>query len=95
MTKNADEHEAYERGRRDEREACAALADAFADENLRMAQDTILIDPVLAAHRQGTKLASLAEADWNRAKDLMVEGCVHSSMFHAAQNIAQAIRGRK
>lgn len=89
------DREAYERGRKDEREACAALADAFADENIRMAQDTIMIDPVLSAHRSGIKMATLSESDWQKAKDLMVEGCIYSSMFHAAQNIAQAIRSRK
>lgn len=89
------DREAYERGRRDEREACAALADAFADENIRMAQDTIMVDPVLSAHRSGAKIATLSDTDWQKANDLMIEGCIHSSMFHAAQNIAQAIRSRK
>lgn len=90
-----NERESYEQGRRDEREACAALADAFADDNLRMAQDTIMVDPVLSDHRRGAKLATLTEADWRKAGDLIKDGCVHSSMFHAAQNIAQAIRSRK
>lgn len=90
-----NERESYEQGRRDEREACAALADAFADENLRMAQDTIMVDPVLSAYRRGAKLATLTEADWRKAGDLIEDGCIHSSMFHAAQNIAQAIRSRK
>lgn len=74
--------------RNDALEAAAKIADAYAEENQRMAADTIMLDPVLAG-RPVTPEAIRA------AKDLMVEGCIHSSMFHAAQNIAAAIRALK
>lgn len=70
-----------------EREACAAIADAYAEENLAMATDTILADPVVSGRDR-------SEAGFAKAKDLMIEGCIHSSMYHAAKNIAEAIRKR-
>jgi len=66
-------------------EAAAKVADAFAEENQRMATDTIMLDPML----NGEPVTSDAV---RASKDLMIEGCIHSSMFHAAQNIATAIR---
>lgn len=66
-------------------ERCAEIADAYAEENLRMAGDTVLHDP---AFKPGPK-------DWAKSKDLMMQGCIHSAMFHASQNIASAIRSLK
>ena len=70
-----------------EREACAQIADAYADENITMAGDSVLHDPVLSGE-------PLTGANVAKSKDLMIEGCIHSSMFHASQNIAAAIRSR-
>lgn len=69
-------------------EAAARIADAYANENQAMAADTILLDPLLAG-------GALTAESASRSKDLMIEGCIHSSMFHAAQNIAAAIRALK
>lgn len=65
----------------------AEIADAYADENIQMASDTIMIDPVLSGKR-GQKFT---DEEWERAEKLKIEGCIHSSMFHAAQNIRDAI----
>ena len=70
-----------------EREACAQIADAYADENITMAGDAVLHDPVLSGE-------PLTGANVAKSKDRMIEGCIHSSMFHASQNIAAAIRSR-
>lgn len=71
-----------------ERERCALIADAYADENIRMAGDTVLLDPVLHTPK-GHKLTA---KDFAKSEELVVSGAVHSAMFHAAQNIAAAIR---
>lgn len=56
---------------------------AFAEENRRMAHDTILLDPVLnRSHSSGH-----ITADFRRAESMMIEGCVHSSKYHAAIDI--------
>lgn len=70
-----------------EREECAKVADAYADENIRMAGDTILIDPVL----KNGDVSSIAFA---RSEDLQIQGTIHSAMYHAAVNISAAIRAR-
>ena len=72
-----------------ERAGCAEVADAYCEENRQMATDTIMIDPVLSS--QGGPISA---ADWKKAEELTITGCVHTSMFHAAQNIAAAIRAR-
>lgn len=66
-------------------EECAELADAFADENLRMAHDTLMLDPCLTG--KGFSPENL-EASRKKA----IEGCVHSSMHLAAKNIAESLR---
>jgi hypothetical protein len=71
-----------------ERERCALIADAYADENIRMAGDTVLLDPVLHTPK-GHRLTA---KDFAKSDELVVSGAVHSAMFHAAQNIAAAIR---
>lgn len=66
----------------------ARIAGAYADENRAMAQDAILLDPVMSSKRGDV----LSLTDWQKSEELVVQGCVHSSMFHAAQNIAENIR---
>ena len=66
-------------------EAAAKVAEAYAEENRLMAQDTIINDPILCG-------GPITERNLELAKSNMVDGCVHTSMFHAAQNIAAAIR---
>lgn len=70
-----------------EAEACAQIADAYADENLRMAGDTILLDPMLNG-------SPATPANVARSRNMTIDGCIYSSMYHAAKNIAAAIRER-
>ncbi|MBB6262112.1 hypothetical protein FHS77_002680 [Paenochrobactrum gallinarii] len=74
-----------------ERERCAKIADEFAAENFRMATDTIMVDPVLSKQRKGLSHLITSE-DYKISEDEMNKGIIHSSMAHAAQNIAAAIR---
>ena len=73
-----------------ERDACSAIADAYAEENITMAGDSVIFDPVLSSKRGDV----LAPSDFRKSEELMMSGAIHSSMFHAAQNIAAAIRAR-
>jgi len=66
-------------------EEAAQLCDAYADVNIEAATDSVLHDPCL--HGQGFTRENIA-----RSEKLMIDGCVHSSMFHAARNIAEALR---
>ena len=65
---------------------CAKVADMFADVNIEAAGDTILMDPIISGKRPVTAY------DEALSKALTQEGGFRSSMFHAAQNIAAAIR---
>lgn len=69
-------------------EEAAKVADAYAETNMEMAGDSILLDLVL--HGGG-----FTKADLKRSEELQLDGTIHSSMFHAAQNIAEAIRNLK
>ena len=73
----------------------AELADAFETENFAMCTDGIMNDPVLKAHRgDGLHLDELREADWAASEECQTHSTIHSSMAHAAGNIAAAIRAR-
>lgn len=71
-----------------ERERCAAIADAYAEVNWASVTDSILLDPVLS--NKGER--ALTKEDWERAQGMAVDATIHSSMYHAATNIAAAIR---
>ncbi len=73
-----------------EREACALIADAYAEVNWEQCTDSILLDPVLSNHGK----RSLTQADWAKAESMAVDSTIHSSMYHAATNVAAAIRKR-
>lgn len=75
--------------RDDALEEAALIADFYAAENFRLAQDTILLDPVLRSRGADQSPEALALSE-----KLRVEGCVHSSMAHSAQYIAAEIRKR-
>lgn len=66
-------------------EAAARIADAYAAENFQMANDTILTDPVLSGRDR-------SESGFAVSERLRIDGCIHSSMAHAAHNISMAIR---
>ncbi|NTZ90444.1 hypothetical protein FCH38_07060 [Agrobacterium tumefaciens] len=77
----------YQRGFSAGLKQAAEIADAFAEENFSMAHDTIMLDPVI-----GRRGETVTAADFEKSESLMIDGCVHSSMAHASQNIAEAIR---
>lgn len=66
-------------------EVAASIADTYATENFRLAGDTILTDPVLSGRDFSAQACAISDR-------LQVDGCIHSAMAHAAQNIAKAIR---
>lgn len=70
---------------REMRERCAKVADLYAETNLEAAGDTIFLDPILRG--KGFSAENMATSD-----QLTIDGCIHSSMHHAAKNIAAAIR---
>jgi DNA repair exonuclease SbcCD ATPase subunit len=70
-----------------EREACAKIADAYAEENLRLADDTIRHDRFITGEERTPETFAKSEV-------LAIEGCTHSAMYHAALNIAAAVRAR-
>lgn len=65
-------------------EAAAAIADMYEMENFRLATDSILTDPVLRYDRSPEAFAI--------SERLQSDGLIHSSVAHAARNIAAAIR---
>lgn len=68
------------------------IADMYADENRRMAQDTIHADPILN-HKLRRQLKSIAQVEAAAlvSERLEYDGLVHSSRSHAARDIADAI----
>lgn len=76
---------------------CLRICDMFADENIRMADDTIMMDPLLSRvrdNRRGLAVAPMTDGEWALCEKLQIDGCVHSAMYHAAKNIGDAIRER-
>ncbi|MDE2469557.1 MAG: hypothetical protein KGL35_12625 [Bradyrhizobium sp.] len=74
----------FARVRREALEQAAQLCDEYADENMRICQDNIVLDPVLHG--------DLSEAAMIRGNEMIIDSRVHSSMYHVANNIAAAIR---
>ncbi len=68
-------------------EEAAAVAAAYAEANITLAGDSILYDPTLRG--------DFSDSAIDKHESLVIDGCVHSSMFHAAQNIANAILSLK
>jgi hypothetical protein len=62
------------------------IVDMFEDENMRMAADTLLVNPALAWRRVSGP-ADLTE-------HFTAETHMHTAMFHAARLIGDAIRER-
>ena len=78
------ERRAYNRGL----EAAACFAELYADENGRMAHDTVMLDPVLQRH----DVSPAALADSRRLEDV---GAVHLDKRDAGVDLAALIRGLK
>lgn len=66
-------------------EECASVADEYAHVNMQMAGDTILHDPVLSGRDR-------SEVGFARSEEMRIEGAIHSAAYHAATNIAAALR---
>jgi hypothetical protein len=77
-------------------EAAAQAAELFADENQRMATDTILSDPILnkSMRKNLHSLAAIEEA--SRKADLMaIQGSCHAAMAQAGDILKKLIRDLK
>jgi hypothetical protein len=59
---------------------CAALARFYAEENLTLAGDSVLLDPVL--HGKGFTPENIAISE-----RLQIDGCIHSAAYHAGLHI--------
>lgn len=66
-------------------ERAAKICDAYADENIAMCGDSILLDPILHGGEFNKENLSLSDKH-------QLSSTIHSSMYHAAKNIAAAIR---
>lgn len=73
----------------------AQIVRLFADENMRMADDTIRLDPILN-RRMRVQLKSLAEIEeaGRRSEQLALDGHNYASRAHAASDIADMIEAR-
>lgn len=71
----------------------AEIADLYSDENMRMADDTILADPLLNWQRRAEikNIDQLQDAA-AMSRRLEIDGTIYSSRAHAAADIAKAIR---
>ena len=78
------ERRAYNRGL----EVAARVAELYADENGRMAYDTVMLDPILQRH----DVSPAALADSRRLEDA---GAVHLGKRDAGMDLAKLILGFK
>lgn len=68
------------------------IADMYADENMRMADDTVHADPILNRQlRQRLKSCAEVDAAALVSERLAFDGLMHSSRSHAARDIADTI----
>ncbi|MGP4691634.1 hypothetical protein [Agrobacterium cavarae] len=81
----------YQRGIAAGMKQAAEIANAFEEENFSMCYDSILFDPVMSKCARGDR-QQLTLEDINKSEAMQIDGTIHSSMAHAAQNIAKAIR---
>lgn len=79
-----DWQEAAESARAAAFREAAEVARAYAETNLEMAGDSVLADPILHG-------GPFTPDNIKKSEGLQIDGCIHSSMYHAANNIAEAI----
>lgn len=84
---NQRERAAFNRGL----EMAARCAELYADENRRMAEDTLLADPIL----MGTTTRATFREDRRKSEGLILDGHKHCSAALAADAIALNIRSLK
>ena len=71
----------------------AEIADLYADENISMAHDTILADPILNERsRRNIRNKAQLDAAAKVSERLTLDGHGHSSRYHAGKDIAEMIR---
>jgi hypothetical protein len=75
-------------------ERAAELADLYADENIRMAGDTVALDPILnPRNRALIRNQAMLEAARVVSEDLCERGFAHAERHQAGLQIAELIRG--
>jgi hypothetical protein len=58
----------------------AALARFYAEENLTLAGDTVLLDPCLRGE-------GFSDENVRMSEKLQIDGCIHSAAYHAGMHI--------
>lgn len=81
------ERRAYNRGL----EEAARIAEFWMQENFRLCNDTILLDPLLNGRSTPATLA----VDLDRSKELGNEGHAYATAGHACKGLAEMIRQHK
>lgn len=84
---NERERRAFNRGI----ESAAKLVELWTDENIRMANETILADPIL----NGSARRETLESDLRRSEVLQIQATGHAAVYHAGLAMASMIRGQK
>jgi hypothetical protein len=75
-------------------ERAAELADLYADENIRMADDTVALDPILnPANHYRLRSQAMLDAARVVSEDLNERGFAHAERHQAGLQIAELIRG--
>lgn len=72
-------------------ETAAKLVDLWAEENIRMCNDTILSDPML----NGSVTRATLKDDVMASRVLQIQASGHSAVFHAGTKMAKMIREQK
>jgi hypothetical protein len=71
----------------------AEIADLYADENIRMADDTVACDPILNRKKRAQiKNITMLEAANKVSEILEIQGADHAAKHHAGLDIAKLIR---
>lgn len=71
----------------------AELADLYADENIKMADDTVALDPILnPANHHRLRNQAMFEAAMMVSENLGERGFAHAERHQAGLNIAEMIR---
>lgn len=71
----------------------AELADLYADENIKMADDTVALDPILnPANHHRLRNQAMLDAAWVVSDNLGEQGVLAAERHHAGLHIAEMIR---
>jgi|GEM_PF-2614262 len=72
-------------------ETAAKLVDLWAEENIRMCNETILSDPII----NGSATRATLAADIKTSEVLQIQATGHSAVYHAGTKMAKMIREQK